>query len=104
MQYIHQQKDYPLYVHIYPHYEEETASFELYEDEGEDLGYLDDTASRTLFTCTTLVDGYSIEIIPSDNGFRQSDKRNFILTFHLDQQPSQVIIDGKKLKNKKRRS
>lgn len=98
MQYIHERSDYPLWVHIYPHYEEESARFELYEDEGEDLGYLENVASRTLFTCTTLPDGYRMEITPHDNGFRQSDRRNLILTFHLEEQPSRVTINGMKVK------
>lgn len=98
MQYIHERSDYPLWVHVYPHYEEESARFELYEDEGEDLGYMENVASRTLFTCTTLPDGYRMEITPHDNGFRQSDRRNFILTFHLEEQPSRVTINGMKVK------
>jgi len=101
MQYIHERSDYPIYVHVFPHYEEETACFALYEDEGEDLGYLGNIASRTLFVCTTQAGGYSMDITPADNGFHQSDSRNFILTFHLDQQPSQVIINGKKIKEMK---
>ena len=98
MQYIHERSDYPLWVHVFPHYEEESARFELYEDEGEDLGYLENVASRTLFTCTTLPDGYRMEITPHDNGFRQSDRRNFILTFHLEEQPSRVTLNGKTVK------
>lgn len=98
MQYIHERSDYPLWVHVYPHYEEESARFELYEDEGEDLGYLENVASRTHFTCTTLPDGYLMEITPHDNGFRQSDRRNFILTFHLEKQPSRVTLNGKSVK------
>ena len=98
MQYIHERSDYPLWVHVYPHYEEESARFQLYEDEGEDLGYLENVASRTLFTCTTLPDGYRMEITPHDNGFRQSDRRNLILTFHLEEQPSRVTINGMKVK------
>ena len=101
MQFIHERTDYPLWVHVYPHYEEETARFELYEDEGEDLGYLEDVSSRTLFTCTTLPDGYRMEMTPNDNGFHQSDKRNIIVTFHLEKQPSRVTADGKKLKKQK---
>lgn len=98
MQYIHERSDYPLWVHVYPHYEEESARFQLYEDEGEDLGYLENVASRTHFTCTTLPDGYLMEITPHDNGFRQSDRRNFILTFHLEKQPSRVTLNGKSVK------
>src|SRR5690554_2604639 len=98
MQYIHEKKDYPLFVHIFPNYEDETAEFELYEDDGENLDYLDNIASRTRFVCTTLSDGYRTVVEPSDNGFRQSDNRNFILTYHLDEMPSSVTVNGKMAK------
>lgn len=94
MQYIHEKKDYPLFIHIFPDYEDETAGFELYEDDGENLDYLEDIASRTRFTCTTLSGGYRTVIEPSDNGFRQSDKRNMILTYHLEEMPASVTVNG----------
>lgn len=95
MQYIHEKKDYPLFVHIFPNYEDETAEFELYEDDGENLDYLEDIASRTRFTCTTLSDGYRTVVEASDNGFKQSDKRNLILTYHLEEMPASVTVNGK---------
>ncbi|MEA5043988.1 MAG: glycoside hydrolase family 31 protein [Petrimonas sp.] len=98
MQYIHEKKDYPLFVHIFPNYEDETAEFELYEDDGENLDYLKDIASRTRFTCTTLSDGYRTEIEPSDKGFTQSDKRNMILAYHLEEMPASVTVNGKTAK------
>ncbi|MDY9917668.1 MULTISPECIES: TIM-barrel domain-containing protein [Proteiniphilum] len=98
MQYIHEKKDYPLFIHIFPNYEDEVAEFELYEDDGENLDYLKDIASRTRFTCTTLSDGYRTVVEPSDNGFRQSDKRNMILTYHLDEMPASVTVNGKTAK------
>ncbi len=94
MQYIHQKKDYPLFIHIFPNYEDESASFELYEDDGEDLGYLKDVYSKTQFVCTTLSDSFSTDIIPVDKGFRQSDKRNIILKYHLDNKPNTVLVGG----------
>lgn len=98
MQYIHEKKDYPLFVHIFPNYEDETAEFELYEDDGENLDYLKDIASRTRFTCTTLSNGYRTEIEPSDKGFTQSDKRNIILAYHLEEMPASVTVNGKTAK------
>ena len=94
MQYIHEKKDYPLFIHIFPNYEGETASFELYEDEGEDLGYLKDIASKTKFTCITTANGYSTMIEPFDNGFQQSDKRNILLEYHLETQPASVVVNN----------
>jgi alpha-glucosidase len=94
MQYIHEKKDYPLMVHIFPNYEGETATFELYEDDGENLDYLKNICSRTVFTCTTSESGWTTNITAADNGFRQSDKRNMVLTFHLDASPRRVEVNG----------
>lgn len=95
MQYIHEKKDYPLSIHIFPNYEDESASFELYEDDGENLDYLKDIFSKTLFKCTTLGAGYETQIGVNDNKFRQSEKRNIILKYHLDKKPSSVSINKK---------
>lgn len=97
MQYIHERKDYPLYVHIFPNYEDESASFTLYEDEGTNLDYLKDICSKTFFKCITKPDGYSTLIIPNDNGFVASNKRNFVLKYHLEAKPKTIMVDGKEL-------
>jgi alpha-glucosidase len=94
MQYIHEKKDYPLMVHIFPSYEGETTTFELYEDDGENLDYLKNIGSRTAFNCTTSESGWMTKIIVTDNDFRQSDKRNTVLTFHLAASPRRVEING----------
>jgi alpha-glucosidase len=101
MQYIHEKQDYPLLVHIFPHYEDESATFELYEDDGENLDYLKSVFSKTKFTCTTLSTGYSTEILPSDNGFVQSSNRNIVLKYHINTKPRSVTMDGKALKQTK---
>lgn len=102
MQYIHQDIDYPLLVHIFPNYEDEHATFELYEDQGEDLDYLKDIYSKTLFDCKTLADGYETTVTPADRGFVQSTKRDIVLKYHLEVRPKAVSIDGKSLKQAKK--
>lgn len=99
MQYIHEKKDFPLFVHIFPSYEDESASFKLYEDEGENLDYLKDIYSKTHFVCTTLSDGYTTTIEPKDKGFSQSENRNIILTYHLEEKPNSVSVDNKVIQN-----
>jgi alpha-glucosidase len=96
MQYIHEKKDYPLLVHIFPHYEEETASFEWYEDEGENLDYLNNICSRTTCSCTTLPAGYITTITATDNGFIPSGKRNVVLKYHIESSPRKVKVNGEK--------
>ncbi len=99
MQYIHEKKDYPLFIHIFPNYEDESARFELYEDEGESLDYLKDIYSKTNFVCTTRSDGYTTSIEPKDNDFRQSERRNIILIYHLEQKPKSVSVNNKIIGN-----
>lgn len=95
MQYIHEKRDYPLFIDIFPNYEDESASFELYEDEGTNLDYLKDIYSKTTFQCTTLSDRYLTTILPDDNKFRQSSKRNIVLKYHLEVKPNAVWVNGK---------
>ncbi|NDV68533.1 glycoside hydrolase family 31 protein [Dysgonomonas sp. 25] len=104
MQYIHEKKDYPLFIHIFPNYEDESATFELYEDEGENLDYLKDIYSKTDFSCTTLAEGYNTVITPKDKGFVQSEKRNIVLKYHLEEKPSGVSVDGKSIKQVEERA
>jgi alpha-glucosidase len=99
MQYIHEKKDYPLQVHIFPAAEGEQAAFELYEDDGENLDYLKGICSKTSFKCTTSDIGFSAEITAIDKGFKQSDKRHIVLTFHLEALPRSVEVNGKAAKN-----
>jgi alpha-glucosidase len=100
MQYIHEQKEYPLYVHIFPDNIGETASFDLYEDNGEDLGYLKDVFSRTLFQCTaTISNGYKIVITANDKGFKQADKRDMVLILNgIDNKPKIIEANQKKIR------
>lgn len=95
MQYIHEKKDYPVFFHIFPNYEDEKTSFSLYEDDGENQDYLKDIFSRTNIVCTTKAAGYDIEISPEDKGFRQSEKRNFVLSILTEQKPKSVLVNGK---------
>ena len=78
---------------------DESTSFELYEDNGENLDYLKDIYSKTQFMCTTSEDGYTTSITPDDKGFIQSQKRNIVLKYHLDKKPETVTVNGIVIKN-----
>ncbi|WP_245168898.1 glycoside hydrolase family 31 protein [Chryseobacterium sp. RR2-3-20] len=95
MQYIHEKKDYPVTFHIFPNYEDEKASFTLYEDEGENQDYLKDIYSLTNIVCTTLAKAYIIDIKPEDKGFHQSDRRNFVLSLLVEAKPNSVMLNDK---------
>ena len=94
MQYIGEKRDYPITFHIFPNYEDEKASFTLYEDEGENQDYLKGIFSLTYIVCTTVSSGFNIDISPEDKGFHQSDKRNFVLSILTDKKPTSVSING----------
>lgn len=94
MQYIGEKRDYPVTFHIFPNYEDEKASFTLYEDEGENQDYLKGIFSLTYIVCTTVSSGFNIDISPEDKGFHQSDKRNFVLSILTDKKPTSVSING----------
>ncbi len=99
MQHLEERSDYPLFVHVFPNYEDESASFELYEDDGNNQDYLKNIYSKTQFKCTTTNLGWQSTITSTDKGFRQSEKRNIILKYHLDKKPKSIAVDGKAIKD-----
>ncbi|MDR2058313.1 MAG: DUF4968 domain-containing protein [Dysgonamonadaceae bacterium] len=97
MQYIGEKSNAPLYLHIYPASENQTASFTVYEDNGENLDYQKDIYSKTSVACTTQRTGYSTEITVQNKGF-EVPERNIVLKYHLNKEPKSVFINGKKVK------
>lgn len=90
MQYIHEKKNYPVFLQVYPANENQSASFELYEDDGETNGYQTNQGSRTLITCVTKKDRYNLDIAArKENGFTP-EKRNYVLKMHLERKPVAV--------------
>ena len=96
MLYIHENKDFPLLVDIFPNYDGESAVFELYEDDGESQDYLKNIYSKTKFECVTSGNELLTTISPVDKGFIQSDKRNIVLKYYLESVPVEIMVDGKK--------
>lgn len=96
MQYIHERKDYPLFLDLYPAAVGEQASFNLYEDDGETTAYLKDTSCVTGFTCLTQSKGWTVQIAaPQSKGYRAAGKRDYVLQLHTDKKPSAVTVNGK---------
>jgi alpha-glucosidase len=98
MQYMHENPDYPVTVDIFPAAKGGKASFQLYEDEGENLDYLNGVYCLTDFVCTTTDSGYDITIEGDSHGFRQSEKRNFELALHITSKPDRVTVGGERIK------
>lgn len=104
MQHLDERTDYPLFIHVFPNYEDENASFELYEDEGNNQDYLKDIYSKTLFSCQTKSSGWQTTITPEDKGYKQAERRNIILKYHLEKKPKSVLCVGKNIKNVKQQT
>lgn len=94
MNYIHEKESYPVYVMIYPANEGGSASFELYEDDGESLDYKKDIFAKTMFYCETKSKAYDLKIGGrKTNGYKVPAGRPIIIKLHADTKPASVIKD-----------
>lgn len=99
-QYIGEKKNAPVLFNIYPATEGRTASYELYEDDGETNGYQQDLFSKTTIRCTTRTATYEIELkTDNHNDFVKSENRKTGICLHADKAPKQVLVNGKKIKS-----
>ena len=102
MNYTREKKTYPVTFEVFPAIEGESADFCLYEDDGEDLGYLRGEFLRTPVSCHTSTEGYEIEIGERDgSGYKIAGEREFIFRIYTDALPKAVTIDGVKAKKNK---
>lgn len=99
MQYIHEKKNYPLFIKIFPATGSQSISFNLYEDDGETNNYKKDICATTTFTCQTTKDGYEITIgTRKENGYSLQGKRNIVLEIPNVSRPKNIIVNNIKLK------
>jgi alpha-glucosidase len=96
MQYLHEKNVYPLRFEIFPANQNQTAAFDLYEDDGETLAYQNNVFAKTKIVCFTKTNGYSISINKMNQGFSVDGKRNFTLRMHLKIKPQSVTVNSKK--------
>lgn len=99
MQYIGEKKNYPVIFEVFPASAGRSATFELYEDDGESNDYKRDICRITNVKCTTgtLLFNISIEHV-DQNGFNQIQVRNNGLRVHLEVCPASVMLNGEKIK------
>jgi alpha-glucosidase len=97
MQYIHEKKIFPIFFEIFPANENEKASFELYEDDGESLDYQKDTFLKTNVDCLTRTGNYEIRIEKKGKGYQPPGRRNFIFQLHIDSRPKLVMWNSRKI-------
>ena len=97
MDYTRQKAVYPITFQIFPADEGESASFSLYEDDGESLGYLRDEFVRTNVTCKSIAEGFEIEVGErTGKVYQVPGQRNFIFELHTDKVMKKIAVDGKK--------
>lgn len=90
---------YPVTFEIFPAEPGSTASFDLYEDDGEDLGYLRDEFMRTEVSCGTLENGLEITVGERlGQGYGIPGERNFIMKVYSEKQFRRVSVDGQSAK------
>ncbi|MCB9014977.1 MAG: DUF4968 domain-containing protein [Lentimicrobiaceae bacterium] len=99
MQYIGEKKNYPVIFDVFPASAGRSATFELYEDDGESNDYKRDICRITNVKCAsgTLLFNISIEHV-DQNGFNQIQVRNNGLRVHLEVCPASVMLNGEKIK------
>jgi alpha-glucosidase len=92
MNYIHEKEDYPLSLQVYPANENQEASFELYEDDGESLDYQKDIFAKTKFSCVTKTGSYELKISARQGkGHVMPKDRNIIIKLYTDRKPASVV-------------
>ena len=102
MNYTDERKVYPVTFEVFPAIEGETANFILYEDDGEDLGYLRGEYLRTPISCRTSKEHYEIIIGERQGkGYEIDGEREFIFKIYTDMFPKSVMLDDVKVKKNK---
>lgn len=98
-QFIGEQKNIPVWFHIFPAAEGRTATFSLYEDDGETNGYKEDIFAKKTVKCTTSKEEYKITIdSKSENGWVKSNARNLGIKIRVDKAPDIILLNGAKIK------
>ena len=99
MNYTREKAVYPVTFEIFPAAAGGLASFDLYEDDGESLGYLREEWLRTPVTCASVTNGLEIEIGDREGkGYEIAGQRNFILKIYSDKELRKALMDGKAIK------
>src|SRR5690606_9351200 len=96
MPYIGAMKNAPLILEIFP--AAKPSEFTIYEDEGTNNDYRNDHFSKTKIESKTTSSEVIVTINePQENNFSNKEKRNFWLEIFLEEEPSEVKLNGKKI-------
>jgi len=100
MQFIKEKKNAPIWFEIFPASQGRSASFVLYEDDGETNNYKKDSCSKTEITCLSQKEAWNLSIIHHKEGMKsEQSNRNFGIRIHLEKAPAQVLAGSDKLKS-----
>ncbi len=100
MQYIHEDPGYPLTYEVFPDRVNRTASFEVYEDDGESNDYKRDDYLKRLFQCKTTLNGFEIMLDKkAENGYNEME-RSSVIHLHTSKEPRRVMVAGSEILKK----
>lgn len=98
MQYIGEKEVFPITFEIFPAQTGE-ITFSMYEDEGENLGYLRNEYAKTPVSLRTTSGGYELAVKAREGqGYAVPGNRNLVFDVYLSELPKNVLIEGKKIK------
>ncbi len=100
MQYIHEDKDYPVTFNVFSKTSGK-SSFELYEDDGVTNDYKKDVSSRTAITCEFSRDRTTVAIDKRRMNGYQGHARDIVVQLPLDRKPGSVTANGNKIRQTK---
>lgn len=101
MQYIHEKKDYPITLKVYPGSVGQKTEFRLYEDDGTTTDYLKQQYSTTQYLCETSQEKISLTIsAPENKGYAVQGKRSYELVIRLEEKPGKLLVNNKKYRYK----
>jgi len=99
MQFIGQVENYPVIFEVFPAAAGKSASFDLYEDDGETNNYKSDICQWTTVKCVSSADSYDISVSEKAlNGFESQQNRNLGIRIYLEKCPSAVIFNETRAK------
>lgn len=99
-QYIGEKKNAPVWFEIFPAVAGQSATFTLYEDDGETNNYKKDICNRTDVKCKSAKEAWNISMLFNREGGSNTDtNRNIGIKIHLDQAPHAISINSSKLKS-----
>ena len=102
MNHTREHKVYPVTFEVFPAAEGGKASFSLYEDQGEDLGYQRGEYRLTPVSCSTGADHCEIVIGERQGkGYETVGSREFIFDIYAGRTPKSVLLDGAKARKGK---